>query len=291
MIRFFGELCSTTKCHERASTCIDRADGPQCICDYGYAGDGLTYCDECGLTFASANLVKVVGGQKATAHSWPAAAYIKINYKTDLSLNGALHRGYAVEYSCGGTLVDRNTVITAAHCIIQTFDVNFSGFTFTFNVTANSYYPNLESMYTVYLGVHGVTHMDVEPTQAFYAQRVLRHYDYDGDVYMNDIAMLKLTEYVTLNKAIQVACLPPTNVKVYPPKDTVGSGYAVGWGDMYDNGTFPDILQNAKLTILKGSDCYRVYPELPKNWSTQICAGEIAGGVDTCQGLVLNLLL
>ena len=46
---------------------------------------------------------KIVGGSVANANSWPAQAYIRIC------------SGYSC-FLCGGTLVDLNTVITAAHC-------------------------------------------------------------------------------------------------------------------------------------------------------------------------------
>lgn len=38
-----------TKCHSRASVCVNHAFYAQCICDYGYNGDGKAYCD--GLCF------------------------------------------------------------------------------------------------------------------------------------------------------------------------------------------------------------------------------------------------
>jgi hypothetical protein len=242
------------------------------------------------LTFAPSNLVKVVGGQEATAHSWPAIAFILVSYTTDLNVNGAVYRGYSIKFSCSGTLIDRNTVITAAHCVPKTFDVSVNDFTYTFNVTPNDYNPNVESMFTVYLGMHDNNRVSEEPTQAFYAQHVFPHYNFSRETLDNDIAMIKLTEYVTLNRAIQVACLPPANVRLYPPLGSVVPAFIVGWGDIYDNQTFPDLLQNAKLSILKEAECGRVYPDTPKNWNSQLCAGvSVVGGVDTCQGFIYTI--
>jgi len=38
------------------------------------------------------------------------------------------------------------------------------------------------------------------------------------------------------------------------------------------------------MNIYSSSSCASVSPGTLKNWNSQICAGEIAGGKDTCQG-------
>ncbi len=45
-----------------------------------------------------------------------------------------------------------------------------------------------------------------------------------------------------------------------------------------------NLLKNVKITVYNSSMCSQVYPEVNKNWNTQICAGEYSGGKDTCQG-------
>jgi hypothetical protein len=39
----FQAPCLLTKCHEKASGCINYPFRARCVCDYGYAGDGIKY--------------------------------------------------------------------------------------------------------------------------------------------------------------------------------------------------------------------------------------------------------
>ena len=48
------------------------------VCKSGFSGDGITYCDECGVSSANVN-VKIVNGQNANEKSWPAVANIVRN--------------------------------------------------------------------------------------------------------------------------------------------------------------------------------------------------------------------
>jgi hypothetical protein len=37
--------CSLAKCATHANQCINHAFKAECVCDYGYQGDGVNYCD------------------------------------------------------------------------------------------------------------------------------------------------------------------------------------------------------------------------------------------------------
>ncbi len=59
----------------------------------------------------------------------------------------------------------------------------------------------------------------------------------------------------------------------------------IGWGHTTYEGSSPSKLNNVKLTVYSNTTyCSKVSPFAAKNWNKQLCAGEIAGGKDTCQG-------
>ena len=98
---------------------------------------------ECGIHYTEPN-VKIVGGQIATSKSWPSMAWI--NYKFTLF-------GQTLTLMCGGSLISRNVILTAAHCIAKSY---------------SGYYippqPTYEAMLTVYLGVQDLNNLNMSPT-------------------------------------------------------------------------------------------------------------------------------
>jgi secreted trypsin-like serine protease len=86
-----------------------------------------------------------------------------------------------------------------------------------------------------------------------------------------------------LNEYIQISCIPPKNSVDYP--QPTPNSFAVGWGNLEEGGSSPDKLQNVKLNIYNDSVCLDIFgSEFPKNFTTQLCAGDSNGGKDTCQG-------
>ena len=124
-------------------------------CLSGYTGD---YCElECGLTYYENPNTKIVGGQISQAHSFPSAVYISFNYEGYFFLEDFKRYIYvnrSRKFMCGGTLIDKKTILTASHCIQTTVNLIYNRTEYTFPIAFNRLYPTMGSMYKVYLGVH-----------------------------------------------------------------------------------------------------------------------------------------
>lgn len=92
----------------------------------------------------------------------------------------------------------------------------------------------------------------------------------------NDIAVIKLNKVVSFNRDITPACLWQTQ------EIDETSAVATGWGRTKNQkGSRPDALMLVQLDILGSDKCSYAKVRLS---DSQICAGVIAGGHDTCDG-------
>ena len=111
---------------------------------------------------------------------------------------------------------------------------------------------------------------------------IFKHENFSTIDYVNDIGLIILSDEIKLNNFTQIACLPSKST-TYPPVNS--SSYAAGWGTTtFLSSATPNTLRNVKLTIYDSSACKGVAFEDITDWSGLVCAGELAGGKDTCQG-------
>merc|ERR1712115_553459 len=199
--------------------------------------DRATSDCECGRTPA---INRIVGGKVATKHSRPYQIYMQA-----CSDSGC--------WSCGGTLLNKQYVLTAAHCVDQA----------------------KAGTIKVALGEHDIQ-KDVETkTAQQISGSAIVHPQWNRAQTEHDIAIIKLNSAVTFNDNVVPACLPTDKTKTYAGKQAVVSG----WGAVAFQGAGSPVLKETKIKILADTDveCQRMGPS---GW--KICAYK--KGTNACSG-------
>ncbi|XP_040835662.1 chymotrypsin-like elastase family member 3B [Ochotona curzoniae] len=186
---------------------------------------------------------RVVNGEDAEPYSWPWQALLE--YKAS--------GGWS--FICGGTLIGRSWVMTAAHCVV-------SGGT-----------------YRVVLGEYDNS-VTEGPEQTIIVEKAIVHPNYNNNNVAKgyDIALLKLTECAELTDEVQLACLPPADY--IPPHEM--KCYVTGWGRLSTGGKLPNKLQQGLLPVVDYEHCSQ------RDWwgstvkETMVCAG--GDTVSSCNG-------
>ncbi|KAI1891704.1 hypothetical protein AGOR_G00146510 [Albula goreensis] len=176
----------------------------------------------------------IVGGHEAAPHSRP--------YMVSLQ-DGKRHL-------CGGILIRKDFVLTAAHC---------SGF----------------SEYNVVLGAHSLNNPETSK-QVLRVQRFYPHPFFNN--VKNDIMLLKLNGTANLTRSVQLILL--MNGKPSPGK--VCS--TAGWGDVGDNNTFPDTLQEVNTTIIEKKKCAKQWEGAVVITKHMVCATGQTASQGFCSG-------
>uniref|UniRef100_A0A8C9Y341 Serine protease 27-like n=1 Tax=Sander lucioperca TaxID=283035 RepID=A0A8C9Y341_SANLU len=183
---------------------------------------------------------RIVGGQDAPPGSWP--------WQASLQADGS--------HFCGGSLINNQWVLTAAHCLKET-DLG----TVVYLGLQSQSSPNLNTM------IRGTSMIKCHPSYGLVT---------NVNIQDNDICLLKLLAPVNFTDYIQPICLASENSTF----NTGVESWVTGFG-VTDNGTLSDILQEVKVPIVGNNECRCTYGDLTGN---MMCAGVPAGGKDSCQG-------
>ncbi|KAM8712357.1 hypothetical protein ACLKA7_012814 [Drosophila subpalustris] len=197
---------------------------------------------------------KTIGGREINLMSRPWMALLKFRTMFDTE-----------EFTCGGTLIHKNWILTAAHCF------------------------NNQKLLSVRLGEHNTTsETDCErrrgqdirapPVENFEIDRVFLHEQYSTGSAHNDIALVKLKSEAKITESIRPICLP-VNETIQRNVETLQSFFITGWGRT-ENETSSEVPLETIVTARNRSSCQASFTR--KIVPTQICAGD--RGKDSCNG-------
>ncbi|XP_069490843.1 trypsin-like [Ambystoma mexicanum] len=179
---------------------------------------------------------KIIGGYDCKPHSQPWQVYFTASGRR----------------WCGGSLINENWIISAAHCYKS------------------------PGILVAHLGEHDTT-LEEGTEQRLKVEKAIPHPNYDSYSTDNDFMLVKLATPAKFNAHVQP-------IKIGNSCPAEGAQCLVsGWGNLRTSGVkYPDVLQCLDLPILSTGSCKNSYPGMITN--NMFCAGYLEGGKDSCQG-------
>jgi serine protease 7 (enterokinase) len=177
----------------------------------------------CGFRKIINRSPKIVNGQNAYHGQYPWAVSIR------------LHR----RHHCGGALLNRDWILTAAHCVSNT---NHRAFT----IKLGGHYRNYE-----------IETSAIEVP----VKMLIPHELFTFSSFANDIALIKLGKSVNYTNYISPICLPNDNETDYANSNAT----VIGWGKLTPSGTSATTLQELQLPIIDNDKCIQWYQNQGKS--------------------------
>ncbi|XP_011166745.1 chymotrypsin-2 [Solenopsis invicta] len=185
---------------------------------------------------------KIVGGNVAILGEIPYQVSLQI-IKTEY-------------HFCGGSIINRLYVLTAAHCMegLNSKDIS-----------VNVGVIDLRKPHAVYLIESSYVHKGYNPRNSF----------------VHDIALIKVKTPFVFSSLVRPVTLPEQNQIIHAGSYAIVSGF----GRLSSGGRRSNLLYTANLLITNQSYCKKVYEPLKLYvHDTQICANEPSAVKGSCQG-------
>ncbi|NXS71086.1 TMPS5 protease, partial [Pandion haliaetus] len=209
-------------------------------------------CSECGLRPGAG---RVVGGTDVPPGRWPWQVSV---------YHGSQHH-------CGGSVLAREWIVTAAHCV-------------------HSYRWLPASAWLVFAGV--ITHGSIKQEAGVSVKKIIYHPLYNDNSLDYDMALMKLqheavpaglalTPVTFLPDAVRAVCLPPSHRDLFQGTQC----WVSGWGyTRPEQAQVTETLKEALVPLIGTKRCNSSCMYAGKLTARMLCAGYLRGKIDACQG-------